>query len=49
MPTIIAFPAAVNLDFVQKSGGFGSDPQPQAPLVMSLYLASHIAIVNCDI
>ena len=37
-PTIIAFPAAVNLDFVQKSGGFGSDPQPQAPLVISLYL-----------
>ena len=36
--TIIAFPAAVNFDFVQKSGGFGSDPQPQAPLVMSLYL-----------
>jgi len=34
---IIAFPAAVNFDFVQKSGGFGSEPQPQAPLVMSLY------------
>ena len=28
----------MNFDFVQKSGGFGSEPQPQAPLVMSLYL-----------
>ena len=25
------WPAAVNLDLVQNSGGFGSEPQPQAP------------------
>lgn len=34
---IIALPAAVYFDLVQKSGGFGSLPQPHAPLVRSLY------------
>ena len=34
---IIAFPAAVYFDLVQKSGGFGSSPQLHAPLVRSLY------------
>ena len=44
--TIIALPAAVNFDFVQKSGGFGSEPQPHDPLVMSLYLRHRSSIVR---
>ena len=34
---IMAFPAAVYFDLVQKSGGLGSSPQPHAPFVKSLY------------
>ena len=33
----MAFPAAVYLALVQKSGELGSEPHPQAPFVRSLY------------
>ena len=35
---IAAFPAAVYFVLVQKLDGFGSDPQPQEPLVSPVYL-----------